>query len=162
MEQINSNSPGEPQSERRSDSSRWRADAEVATERARREEQRALQERREHETEPAPELERAPEAEPAPAHPPTAAEGSTDPLWQRWWEIQSSFVDDPRSSLAEAHALVSGVVDRAVRQLQEQRNQLEQGWSNGREVSTDDLRRGLQGYREFLGRLLSRTTEGLA
>jgi hypothetical protein len=41
-------------------------------------------------------------------------------------EIQSNFVDDPRSSVAEAHALVSGMVDRVVQQLQEQLNQLEQ------------------------------------
>ena len=167
MEQTNNNSAGDPQSERRIDSSRWRADAEAANERARREEQRAFQERREQEAraraEQAPEVERVPEAAPAAeAEPPqrAAADGSTDPLWQRWWEIQSSFVDDPRSSLAEAHALVSGVVDRAIQHLQEQRSQLEQGWSKGRDVSTDDLRRGLQGYRELLGRLLSRTNEG--
>jgi hypothetical protein len=164
MEQTNSNSQGEPQSERRIDSSRWRADAEAANERARREEQRAFQEGRAQEArtraEQAPEVQRVPEAEPAFPAERAVAGASTDPLWQRWWEIQSSFVDDPRSSLAEAHALVSGVVDRAVQQLQEQRSQLEQSWSNGREVSTDDLRRGLQGYREFLGRLLSRTNEG--
>ena len=49
MEQTNNNSAGDPQSERRIDSSRWRADAEAANERARREEQRAFQERREQE-----------------------------------------------------------------------------------------------------------------
>jgi len=79
----------------------------------------------------------------------------TDPVWQRWREIQSNFVDDPRSSVAEAHALVSGVVDRVVHQLEEQRSQLEQSWSGGTDISTEDLRHGLQGYREFLSRLLS-------
>jgi hypothetical protein len=65
-------------------------------------------------------------------------------------------VDDPRKAVTEAHALVSGVIDRVVQQLQEQRSQLERGWSSGADTSTEDLRRGLQGYREFLGRLLSR------
>lgn len=64
-------------------------------------------------------------------------------------------MDDPRSSVAEAHALVSGMVDQAVQQLQEQRRQLEQSWSGGADVSTEDLRHDLQRYREFLGRLLS-------
>jgi hypothetical protein len=77
-------------------------------------------------------------------------------MWQRWREIQSTFVDDPRNAVSEAHALVSGVIDRVVQQLQDQRSQLERGWSSNDNTSTEDLRRGLQGYREFLGRLLSR------
>jgi hypothetical protein len=86
------------------------------------------------------------------------AQGSMDQdqMWQRWREIQSAFVDDPRNAVTQAHALVSGEIDRVVQQLQEQRSQLERGWSNGDNTSTEDLRRGLQGYREFLGRLLSR------
>ena len=43
-----------------------------------------------------------------------------------------------------------------VQQLEDQRGQLERGWSSGDNTSTEDLRRGLQSYREFLTRLLSR------
>jgi len=89
---------------------------------------------------------------------PPTDQGSTDQdqMWQRWREIQSTFVDDPRNAVTQAHALVSGVIDRVVQQLQDQRGQLERGWSSGDNTSTEDLRRGLQSYREFLTRLLSR------
>jgi hypothetical protein len=146
MEQTNMHPVSDPNSDRRIDSSRRRAEAEAAGEHTRQQEQ-ARQERQDEEVQ---RVESADHQEAAQA--PVA----TDPVWQRWWEIQSNFVDDPRSSVAEAHALVSGMVDRVVQQLQEQRRQLEQGWSSGRDVPTEDLRRSLQTYREFLGRLLER------
>jgi hypothetical protein len=143
MEQTNTQAAGNSNSDRRVDSSRWRADAEAADEQAR---QRAEQARQEEEEQ----LQRPEAAQAAP---------SSDPVWQRWREIQSNFVDEPRSAVAEAHALVSGIVERAVRQLQEQRSQLEQSWSSNRDISTEDLRCSLQSYREFLGHLLSQSQE---
>ena len=136
MEQTNFDSSNGTNPDRRVDSSRRRAEVEAADQQAREEEWRTR------------------EAEEVRI--PPADQGSTDQMWQRFREIQSTFVDDPRNAVSEAHGLVSGVIDRVVQQLQEQRSQLERGWSNGDNTSTEDLRRGLQGYREFLGRLLSR------
>jgi hypothetical protein len=138
MEQTNFDSSNGSNPDRRIDSSRRRAEIEATNQQAREEEWRTR------------------EAEEVRI--PAAEQGSTDPdqMWQRWREIQSTFVDDPRKAVTEAHALVSGVIDRVVQQLQEQRSELERGWSSGGDTSTEDLRRGLQGYREFLGRLLSR------
>jgi hypothetical protein len=85
--------------------------------------------------------------------------GDPDQLWQRWWQIQANFVDAPRSAVAEAHALVSGIVDGLVRQLEAQRADLEQRWSSGQEISTEELRCDMQRYRDFLGRLLSKLQE---
>ena len=150
MEQTNMQPASNSNSDRRVDSSRRRAEAEADGQREEQVRQREEQVSRQDE----------------PARPPAqptelaqAAETATDPVWQRWWEIQSNFVDDPRSSVAEAHALVSGVVDRVVRQLQDQCSQLDQGWSGASDTSTEDLRHGLQSYREFLGRLLSKSEE---
>jgi len=155
MEQTNTHAAGNSNSDRRVDSSRWRADAEAADEQAR---QRAEQARQEEEGE---QLQRPEAAQGAMQREPqlNRAEASSDPVWQRWREIQSNFVDEPRSAVAEAHALVSGIVDRAIRQLQEQRGQLEQSWSSNRDISTEDLRCSLHSYREFLGSLLSQSQE---
>jgi hypothetical protein len=153
MEQTNIGTADNSNSDRRVDSSRWRADVEAADQQAR---QRAVQSRQEEDEG---QLEPPEVAQAAPLQQSETAQAdvATDPLWQRWWEIQSNFVDDPRSSVAEAHALVSGIVDRVVHQLQEQRSQLEQSWSNGKDISTEDLRRGLHSYRDFLGRLLAQS-----
>src|SRR5690606_23244204 len=75
--------------------------------------------------------------------------------WQRWREIQGDFVDQPRRAVSDAHALVGEVLDGIVRQFEHERGQLEQRWSRGEDVSTEDLRRCLQTYRDFFGRLLA-------
>jgi hypothetical protein len=82
-------------------------------------------------------------------------DGKSDESWQRWRQIQGDFVDDPRNSVAEAHALVSELIDGIVQRFEGEREQLEQRWSQGEDVSTDDLRLCLQRYRDFFGRLLS-------
>lgn len=138
MQQTNFDSSNGTNPDRRVDSSRRRAEVEAANQQAREEEWR---------TRDAEEV-----------RIPASDQGSLDQdqMWQRWREIQSTFVDDPRSAVTQAHALVSGEIDRVVQQLQQQRNQLERGWSSGDDTSTEDLRRGLQGYRDFLQRLMSR------
>jgi len=73
---------------------------------------------------------------------------------QRWLPIQAGFVDDPQGALRQAHGLVQAAVQDAVRRLEGERDQLEQSWSREGEVSTEDLRRALQRYRELYGRLL--------
>jgi hypothetical protein len=81
--------------------------------------------------------------------------GTTDAAWQRWSQIQSDFVDDPRNAVTEASALVSEVIDDIVRRFETERTELEQRWSTGEDVSTEELRRCLQRYRDFFGRLLA-------
>jgi D-alanyl-D-alanine carboxypeptidase len=73
---------------------------------------------------------------------------------QRWQQVQSEFVDDPRKSVAHAHQLVSDAVQRIVDTFTQERNELERQWSDGNDVSTEDLRVSLHRYREFFTRLL--------
>jgi hypothetical protein len=81
--------------------------------------------------------------------------GSTDEQWQKWRQIQGDFVDNPRSAVADAHRLVGEMMDDIVRRFEEERNQLEQRWSSGEDVNTEELRTCLQTYRDFFGRLLA-------
>lgn len=74
---------------------------------------------------------------------------------QRWSEIQTSFVDEPREAVEEADALVGEVTDRLTEMFTSSRDDLERQWSAGKEASTEDLRLALQRYRTFFDRLLS-------
>lgn len=78
----------------------------------------------------------------------------------RWQQIQAGFVDDPRRSVAEAHKLVDDLMERIVQEFARERSALEQQWSKGEEVSTEDLRICLQRYRSFFNRLLPATHDG--
>jgi hypothetical protein len=82
-------------------------------------------------------------------------DGKSDEPWQRWRQIQANFVDDPQSSVADAHGLVGELIDGIVRRFETERQQLEQRWSSGEDVSTEELRHCLQRYRDFFGRLLA-------
>jgi len=73
----------------------------------------------------------------------------------RWDQIQASFVDDPRRAVQDADNLVASVVKRIAEQFAEQRAQLEGQWSEGKDATTEELRRGLRQYRAFFDRLLS-------
>lgn len=73
----------------------------------------------------------------------------------RWREIQSAFVDEPRRALQDADALVAGLMQHMAQVFTAEREQLEGQWSHGEQVSTEDLRVGLQRYRAFFNRLLS-------
>lgn len=81
--------------------------------------------------------------------------GSTDEAWQRWREIQADFVDEPRNAVNQAHDLVGQLIDEIVQRFDHQRKELEQRWTSGEDVSTEDLRHCLQQYRDFFGRLLA-------
>jgi hypothetical protein len=80
--------------------------------------------------------------------------GSTEDQWQKWRQIQADFVDNPRSAVSDAHGLVGELMDNIVRRFEDERNQLEQRWSSGQDVNTEELRTCLQTYRDFFGRLL--------
>jgi hypothetical protein len=73
----------------------------------------------------------------------------------RWDAIQTSFVDEPRHSVEQADTLVAEVMKRLAETFADERAKLEQQWSQGDDVSTEDLRIALQRYRSFFDRLLT-------
>jgi len=74
---------------------------------------------------------------------------------ERWHEIQTSFVDEPRDAVAQADALVADLMQRLAASFSNERERLEGQWDRGDEVSTEDLRVALTRYRSFFDRLLS-------
>jgi hypothetical protein len=76
-------------------------------------------------------------------------------LHSRWTEVQAAFVDDPRDCVQKADGLVADVVDKLTAGFAQARSGLEEQWSRGEEVSTEDLRIALQRYRDFFERLLA-------
>ena len=72
----------------------------------------------------------------------------------RWNEIQGKFVDEPRSAVQQADALVSEVVEQITQMFANEHSSLESQWKQGNDVSTEDLRKALQHYRSFFNRLV--------
>jgi hypothetical protein len=73
----------------------------------------------------------------------------------RWKDIQAEFVDEPRTAVQDADALVAELMQRLAQMFAGERDQLESRWAGGDEVSTEDLRDGLRRYRSFFERLLA-------
>ncbi|HEY1493312.1 MAG TPA: hypothetical protein VGF49_02160 [Candidatus Solibacter sp.] len=73
----------------------------------------------------------------------------------RWETIQTAFVDDPRVSVQHADELVASAIKRLAETFAQERSTLEQQWSTGNDVSTEDLRQALRRYRAFFQRILS-------
>jgi hypothetical protein len=73
----------------------------------------------------------------------------------RWEAIQTGFVDEPKTAVAEADALVAQVVTRLAQVFSDEKGALEQQWGRGDTVSTEDLRVALKRYRAFFHRLLT-------
>lgn len=82
-------------------------------------------------------------------------DGELSDLKSRWTEVQAEFVDAPRDCVQKADGLVSDVVDRLTAGFAQARSGLEEQWSRGEQVSTEDLRVALQRYRDFFERLLA-------
>lgn len=72
----------------------------------------------------------------------------------RWNEIQGKFVDEPRSAVQQADALVSEVIENITQMFANEHSSLEGQWNQGNEVSTEDLRKALQHYRSLFNRLV--------
>lgn len=72
----------------------------------------------------------------------------------QWNTLQARFVDEPRSAVEGADALVSDLVERLTAGFSEARSRLEESWEQGGEGSTEDLRLALKRYRSFFNRLL--------
>src|SRR4051794_40950042 len=73
----------------------------------------------------------------------------------RWQQIQIAFVDDPRSAVADADALVNDLVAEITNRFTQTRQGLETSWARGEHASTEDLRLAFQRYRAFFQRLLN-------
>jgi hypothetical protein len=82
-------------------------------------------------------------------------ERDIETLIGRWEQIQVGFVDRPREAVEDADALVADLMQRLAQMFAAERSRLESQWSRGDQVSTEDLRIGLQRYRSFFQRLLS-------
>jgi hypothetical protein len=85
---------------------------------------------------------------------PLFSEEEATQLRTRWESVQAGFVDDPRRAVEEADALVGRVMDRLTDGFKQQREQLERGWGDRDETSTEELRVALRHYRSFFDRLL--------
>ena len=79
----------------------------------------------------------------------------SEQLTNRWEEIQASFVDRPQEAVEEADSLVADLMQRITSSFVNERGRLEQQWSQGDDVSTEDLRVTLTRYRSFFERLLT-------
>lgn len=78
-----------------------------------------------------------------------------DDLRMRWSDIQAGFVDEPRQAVERADGLVAEAIKRLASSFADERAKLEGQWDRGDDVSTEDLRQALRRYRSFFSRLLS-------
>jgi hypothetical protein len=74
---------------------------------------------------------------------------------ERWQEVQAKFVDEPQDAVQQADGLVAEVIQELATTFADQRKGLEDQWSRGTEVSTEDLRQALMQYRSFFQRLMA-------
>ncbi|ABF42970.1 hypothetical protein Acid345_3970 [Candidatus Koribacter versatilis Ellin345] len=72
----------------------------------------------------------------------------------RWNNIQTGFVDEPRRAVEDADGLVAQLMKKLAEGFANERAGLEKQWDRGDNVSTEDLRVALQRYRSFFDRLL--------
>jgi hypothetical protein len=81
--------------------------------------------------------------------------GEAESFRSRWVEVQTGFVDEPRSAVEQADSLVAEMMKRLAQVFADERGKLEEQWSRGDDISTEDLRQALRRYRSFFDRLLS-------
>jgi hypothetical protein len=82
----------------------------------------------------------------------TNVAGDPDALREQWAAIQSTFVDDPRGSVAAAAEFVTDTIAAMVASAQERERGLRGEWDRDG-VDTEGLRNALRGYRGLLERL---------
>jgi hypothetical protein len=87
----------------------------------------------------------------------TAGGPGGDPvqLREQWSAIQSSFVDDPRASVAAASELVNEAITTLVATIAERERSLRGEWEDG-SADTENLRNALRGYRGLLDQITGR------
>ena len=64
-------------------------------------------------------------------------------------------MDEPRDAVEQADGLVAEMMKRLAQVFADERGKLEEQWSRGDDISTEDLRQALRRYRSFFDRLLS-------
>ncbi|MBA2889954.1 hypothetical protein [Nonomuraea soli] len=88
-------------------------------------------------------------------------EQDTTQLRERWRDVQSGFVDEPRESVERADQLIDEVVTSLTTALSTRTNELRDRWKNTDDNDTEQLRLALRDYRQVLERLMSLSgTEG--
>lgn len=90
-----------------------------------------------------------------PASVPLLPNLETENFRSRWDQIQIGFVDEPRRAVEDADNLVAETMKRLAEIFTDERRKMEDQWSKGGDVSTEDLRVALQRYRSFFNRLLT-------
>jgi hypothetical protein len=88
-------------------------------------------------------------------HAPLYDEHEAADLRTKWQNIQGAFVDDPQASVEQADQLVATAIQRLAEIFSTEKSKLQSAWSNGGEVSTEDMRQALRRYRSFFDRILS-------
>jgi hypothetical protein len=73
----------------------------------------------------------------------------------RWYEIQTGFVDEPGHAVQSAGELLTEMMDDLTRRLTTELGTFDAGRGAGADVSTEDLRVTFQRYRGFFDRLLA-------
>jgi len=81
--------------------------------------------------------------------------GEAETFRTRWVEVQTGFVDEPRKAVEQADSLVAEMMQRLAQVFADERAKLEEQWSRGDDIGTEDLRQALRRYRTFFDRLLS-------
>jgi hypothetical protein len=74
---------------------------------------------------------------------------------ERWLNIQTEFVDEPRAAVEKADALVAEVMTQLADTFARERKDMEHRLSGGQDTSTEDLRQAIRRYRSFFTRLLA-------
>ncbi|MFE7528249.1 hypothetical protein ACFU7Y_21390 [Kitasatospora sp. NPDC057542] len=78
-----------------------------------------------------------------------------DELRDRWRQVQTRFVDDPREAVSSADELVADLMRRLAENFAGRKRTLENQWNRDGKADTEELRVTLQQYRVFFDRLLS-------
>jgi hypothetical protein len=82
------------------------------------------------------------------------AADQSDRFQASWTEIQTHFVDAPQEAVQNADTLVAELMRHLAETFARERSALEQQWTRGEDVSTEELRVALTRYRSFFARLL--------
>ncbi|MGZ9184305.1 MAG: hypothetical protein ACXW6R_06335 [Candidatus Binatia bacterium] len=86
---------------------------------------------------------------------PLFADGVDQDFRNRWREIQTGFVDEPRLAVEQADQLVAQLMQGLAQSFSTERGKLEKQWEASEKVSTEELRVAFTRYRSFFDRLLA-------
>ena len=87
--------------------------------------------------------------------PPLIDEEKVTGFRDRWQNVQTGFVDDPKQAVRQADELVAAVISALATTFAEHKSELEAQWQQG-EPATEELRIALRRYRSFFDQLLPR------